>query len=36
MSLTSKEKTKSKVECFEGHKPNAYGLKYALDCIEQE
>ena len=24
------------VECFKGHKPNAYELKYTLDCVHQE
>ena len=33
---STRERLRSSRECFEGHKLNAYGLKYMLDCIDQE
>ena len=36
MSLNQWEILRSSHECFEGHKLNACGLKYMLDCIDQE
>ena len=35
-SLIKLERLRSKVWCFEGHKPNACGLKCTLDCVDQE